>query len=166
VSFDAIVKGGTNADKTVFTKYSDLRGGPADSEAVVALPGTRTYTVRKKKRRRRPKQRRTESALGALVSQQTALNDKPSGSAIANAATSHNEEVVNHDQMHRATILLLLNELFKWFRLNGSSRSHTMAPLKYFTTRTCRRSSFCLTCSTDKTIQGRNNERDGMFLHV
>jgi SNW domain-containing protein 1 len=29
------------------------------------------------------------------------------------------KEVINHDQMHRATILLLLNELFKWFRLKS-----------------------------------------------
>eukprot|EP00544_Gedaniella_sp_CCMP2646_P008637 CAMPEP_0202482390 /NCGR_PEP_ID=MMETSP1361-20130828/1799_1 /ASSEMBLY_ACC=CAM_ASM_000849 /TAXON_ID=210615 /ORGANISM="Staurosira complex sp., Strain CCMP2646" /LENGTH=585 /DNA_ID=CAMNT_0049110247 /DNA_START=89 /DNA_END=1846 /DNA_ORIENTATION=- len=81
VSFDAIVKGGTNADKTVFTKYSDLRGGPADPEAV-ALPTQEEEEEAK---------RRTQAALGALVSQQTAL-DKPSGSALANAATSHNQE--------------------------------------------------------------------------
>jgi hypothetical protein len=72
--------------------------------------------------------RRTESALGALVSQQTAL-DKPSGSAMVNATTSHNEEVINDGQMHRATILLLLNALFKWFRLksipyHGSTQVH------------------------------------------
>ena len=81
VSFDAIVKGGTNADKTVYSKYSDLRGGPPDPESV-ALPTPEEQEATKQ---------RTAAALQALVSKQTAL-DKPSGSAMVNAATSHNME--------------------------------------------------------------------------
>lgn len=81
VSFDAIVKGGTNADKTVFTKYSDLRGGPADQDAI-ALPTPEEEEATKQ---------RTQAALQGLVSKQTAL-DKPSGSAMVNAATSQNVE--------------------------------------------------------------------------
>ena len=37
VSYDAIVKGGTNSGKKVYTKYEDLRGGEAKPEDV-ALP--------------------------------------------------------------------------------------------------------------------------------
>jgi len=81
VSFDAIVKGGTNADKTVFTKYSDLRGGPADPDAIaLATPEEEEETTR-----------RTQAALQGLVNTQTTM-DKPSGSALMNAATSHNME--------------------------------------------------------------------------
>lgn len=81
VSYDAIVKGGTNADKTVYSKYEDLKGGSADPEAV-ALPSPEEEEETK---------RRTQAALQSLLSKQTAL-DKPSGSAMVNAATSQNQE--------------------------------------------------------------------------
>jgi SNW domain-containing protein 1 len=81
VSYDAIVKGGTNADKTVYSKYEDLRGGAADPDAVALA--TREEEEETK--------RRTSEALGSLLSKQTAL-DKASGSAMVNAATSQNQE--------------------------------------------------------------------------
>ena len=81
VSYDAIVKGGTNADKTVYSKYEDLKGGSADPDAV-ALPSPEEEEETK---------RRTQAALQSLLSKQTAL-DKPSGSAMVNAATSQNQE--------------------------------------------------------------------------
>lgn len=81
VSYDAIVKGGTNADKTVFTKHSDLKGGEADPEAVaLATPEEEEAT-----------KQRTQAALQALLEKKTAL-DKPSGSAIVNSKTSQNIE--------------------------------------------------------------------------
>jgi hypothetical protein len=80
VSFDAIVKGGTNADKTMFTKYSDLRGE-------VLLFQRLLHCLRKQEAKRRT----TRAGHVFIVRQQTAL-DKPSDSAMVNAATSHNQE--------------------------------------------------------------------------
>jgi len=79
VSYDAIVKGGTNADKIVYTKLDDMRGGPAIQEDI-ALPTEQEEAAEAAK---------TEAALQALLSKKTAL-DKPSGSAMVNAATSQN----------------------------------------------------------------------------
>jgi SNW domain-containing protein 1 len=81
ISYDAIVKGGTNADKTVYSRYEDLRGGEAKAEDV-ALPT---------KEEEAETADRTQAALQKLISQKTALN-KPSGSAIVNAETSKNIE--------------------------------------------------------------------------
>lgn len=79
VSYDAIVKGGTNSDKLVYTKLDDVKGGdPVD----IALP-----TEEEEEETRL----RTQAALQSLLATKTAL-DKPSGSAMINAATSHNAE--------------------------------------------------------------------------
>jgi hypothetical protein len=84
VSFDAIFKGGTNADKTVFTKYSGLRG------EVLLFQRLLHHCLRKQKRRRNVVQLERHT-VHSIVRQQTAL-DKPFDSAMVNAATSHNQE--------------------------------------------------------------------------
>ena len=81
ISYDAIVKGGTNSDKTVYSRYEDLRGGEAKPEDV-ALPSAREEAETAN---------RTQLALQKLLVAKTALN-KPSGSAIANANTSRDIE--------------------------------------------------------------------------
>ena len=81
VSYDAIVKGGTNADKKVYSRHEDLKGGEPDPEDV-ALPTEEEEQA---------ETARTQAALQALISKQTAL-DKPSGSAMVNAETSKNIE--------------------------------------------------------------------------
>jgi SNW domain-containing protein 1 len=81
ISYDAIVKGGTNADKTVYSRYEDLRGGEAKPEDI-ALPTEQEEAETAEK---------TLAALQRILSQKTALN-KPSGSAIVNAETSKDIE--------------------------------------------------------------------------
>jgi SNW domain-containing protein 1 len=81
ISYDAIVKGGTNADKTVYSRYEDMRGGEAKAEDV-ALPTEEEESETAN---------RTQAALQMILSQKTALN-KPSGSAMINAETSKNIE--------------------------------------------------------------------------
>jgi SNW domain-containing protein 1 len=81
VSYDAIVKGGTNADKIVYTKLSDAL--PSDRvEDDVALPTAEEEAA---------EAARTQAALQAVLTSKTAL-DKPSGTALMNAATSQNME--------------------------------------------------------------------------
>jgi SNW domain-containing protein 1 len=77
VSYDAIVKGGTNADKKVYSRHEDLRGGPANAEDI-ALPTEEEEQA---------EIARTQAAFSAMVSKSTAM-DKASGSAMANAETS------------------------------------------------------------------------------
>jgi SNW domain-containing protein 1 len=77
VSYDAIVKNGTNADKIVYSKLSDMKESDADD---VALPS---------EQEEREEAARTEAALGFLLQKKTAF-DKPSGSAMIQAATSQN----------------------------------------------------------------------------
>ena len=81
ISYGAIVKGGTNSDKTVYSRYEDLRGGEAKAEDV-ALPTAAEEAETAN---------RTQLAFQKLLSDKTALN-KPSGSAIANANTSKDIE--------------------------------------------------------------------------
>jgi len=81
VSYDAIVKGGTNADKTVFSRYEDMVAKEA-KEDDVALPTEEEEAETTAK---------TQAALSMLLSKHTAL-DKPSGTAILNAQTSQNQE--------------------------------------------------------------------------
>lgn len=81
VSYDAIVRGGTNAGRTVYTRYDDLRGGEAKPEDV-ALPT---------EEEKAETARRTMAALQGILSERTAL-DKPSGSAMVNADTSRDIE--------------------------------------------------------------------------
>jgi len=77
ISYDAIVKGGTNSDKTVYSRYEHLKGGEAKAEDV-ALPSASDEAETAN---------RTQLALQKLLEAKTALN-KPSGSAIVNANTS------------------------------------------------------------------------------
>lgn len=81
VSYDAIVKGGTNSDKLVYTKLEDMRGGEANPDDI-ALPTPEEEEA---------EAARTNAALQALLMKKTAL-DKASGSAMINAATSQNIE--------------------------------------------------------------------------
>lgn len=79
ISYDAIVKGGTNSDKLVYTKLEDMRGGAAvPADVALATPEEEALEAA-----------RTHAALQALLTQKTAL-DKASGSAMVNAATSQN----------------------------------------------------------------------------
>ena len=82
VSYDAIVKGGTNSDKKVFSRHEDLRGGEAREEDDVALPT---------EEEEQEATNRTQLALQKLLASKTAHN-KPSGSAMVNAETSQNIE--------------------------------------------------------------------------
>jgi SNW domain-containing protein 1 len=81
VSYDAIVKGGTNSDKLVYTKLDDMRGGEANPDDI-ALPTPEEEEA---------EAARTNAALQTLLMKKTAL-DKASGSAMVNAATSQNIE--------------------------------------------------------------------------
>jgi SNW domain-containing protein 1 len=81
ISYDAIIKGGTNADKKVYSRHDDLKGGEAKEEDV-ALPN---------EEEERAAAERTQLALQNLISKKTAL-DKPSGSAMVNAESSKNVE--------------------------------------------------------------------------
>lgn len=81
VSYDAIVKQGTNADKTVYTRYEDLVAKEAKEEDIT-LPSREEEDETTAK---------TQAALNMLVTKHTSL-DKPSGSAIMNAQTSQNQE--------------------------------------------------------------------------
>ncbi|KAL3809943.1 hypothetical protein ACHAXA_011385 [Cyclostephanos tholiformis] len=81
VSYDAIVTGGTNADKKVYSKHSDLRGcQPSQDDIALPTPEDEASTAE-----------RTQRALSALISSKVAM-DKPTGSAITAAidsATAH-----------------------------------------------------------------------------
>ena len=81
VSYDAIVTGGTNADKKVYSKHSDLRGcQPSQEDIALPTPENEASTAE-----------RTQRALSALISTKVAM-DKPTGSAITAAidsATAH-----------------------------------------------------------------------------
>lgn len=81
VSYDAIVTGGTNADKKVYSKHSDLRGcQPSKDDLALPTPEDEASTAE-----------RTQRALSALISSKVAM-DKPTGSAITAAidsATAH-----------------------------------------------------------------------------
>lgn len=81
ISYDAIIKGGTNAGKTVYSRHDDLKGGEAKEEDV-ALPNEDEEKAAAE---------RTQLALQKLISKKTAL-DKPSGSAMVNADSSKNVE--------------------------------------------------------------------------
>jgi SNW domain-containing protein 1 len=81
ISYDAIVKGGTNSGKTVFSRHEDLRGGEAKTQDV-AMPT---------EDEEQETANRTQLALQKLLAKHTAL-DKPSGTAMVNAETSKNIE--------------------------------------------------------------------------
>ncbi|EJK65582.1 hypothetical protein THAOC_13538, partial [Thalassiosira oceanica] len=81
VSYDAIVTGGTNADKKVYSRHADLRGfQPTREEVAPPTEDEEAATAA-----------RTQRALSSLLSTKVAL-DKPTGSAITAAhdsATAH-----------------------------------------------------------------------------
>ena len=81
VSYDAIVKTGTNSDKKVYSRYEDLKGGEAKAEDV-ALPTEEDA---------QETANRTQLALQRILADKNALKN-PSGSAIVNAETSKNME--------------------------------------------------------------------------
>ena len=81
VSYDAIVKGGTNSDKKVYSRLEDMQSREAKAEDV-ALPTEEDE---------QEATNRTQAALQKLLASKTALN-KPSGSAMVNAETSKNME--------------------------------------------------------------------------
>ena len=81
ISYDSLVKSGTNSDKMVYTKLDDMVGGPADLDAI-ALPTPEEQQAATE---------RTALALQSLLTSHTALS-KPSGSAMINAETSKNME--------------------------------------------------------------------------
>lgn len=66
IAYDAIVTGGTNSDKLVYTKWDDLRGGPA-IEADVALPTAEEEAEEAV---------RTQAALMALVAQKAKTSSR------------------------------------------------------------------------------------------
>ena len=81
VSYDAIVTGGTNSDKKVYSKHSDLRGcRPSQEDLAVPSEAEASSTAE-----------RTQRALATLLSRKVAA-DKPTGSAMTAArdsATAH-----------------------------------------------------------------------------
>lgn len=81
VSYDALVKTGTNSDKTVYSRLEDMQAREAKAEDL-ALPSTNDE---------QETALRTQAALEKLLADKTAL-DKPSGSAMVNAETSKNLE--------------------------------------------------------------------------
>jgi SNW domain-containing protein 1 len=81
ISYDSIIKAGTNSDKKVYTRHEDLRGGEAKPEDV-ALPTEEEEAA---------ESARTQAAFATLLAKKTKM-DKPSGSALANAETSQNVE--------------------------------------------------------------------------
>ena len=81
ISYDALVTGGTNADKTVYARHSDLRGhNPAQEDIALPTDDEERRTAE-----------RTMAALGVITSQKTEMA-KPTGSAMVQAATSKNIE--------------------------------------------------------------------------
>ena len=86
VSYDGVVTGGTNADKKVYTKHSDIvplaKNGDLPSGESIALPSEEETNSTKD---------RTQAALQALISSQIE-SAKPTGSAILQADTSKNME--------------------------------------------------------------------------
>lgn len=80
--FTSLIRGGTNADKTVYAHHRDLKGyAPTDDE--IALP-----TLEEQKEAAA----KTQAALDAMLSSKLAM-DKASGSALVNAATSQKQEL-------------------------------------------------------------------------
>jgi SNW domain-containing protein 1 len=81
VSYDAIVKSGTNSDKKVYSRLEDMQAREAKEEDIT-LPSADDEQATAQ---------RTQAALEKLLADKTALN-KPSGSAMVNAETSKNIE--------------------------------------------------------------------------
>ena len=79
--YSSLIKGGTNANKTVFAHHRDLKGyNPTEEEVSLPTQEEQTATAAK-----------TQAAIDALLNNKIAMS-KPSGTALANAATSKNQE--------------------------------------------------------------------------
>jgi SNW domain-containing protein 1 len=79
--YSSLIKGGTNADKTVYAHHRDLKGYNPSTEEV-ALPTSEEQKEAAAK---------TQAAIDALLNNKIAMS-KPSGTALQNAATSKNQE--------------------------------------------------------------------------
>lgn len=80
--FTSLIRGGTNADKTVYAHHRDVKGyTPTEDE--IALPTLEEQQDTAAK---------TQAALDAMLSSKVAM-DKASGSALINAATSQQQEL-------------------------------------------------------------------------
>ena len=79
--YTSLVKGGTNANKKVYAKHSDLKGyQPSKEELSLPSHDDEKETASK-----------TQNAISALLASKVALS-KPSGTALENAKTSMNQE--------------------------------------------------------------------------
>lgn len=79
--FTSLVRGGTNSDKKVYAHHRDLKGyTPTENEIALPTQEEEEETAAK-----------TQAAFDAMLSSKVAM-DKASGSALANAATSKNQE--------------------------------------------------------------------------
>ena len=79
--YTSLVRSGTNTDKKVYANYSDLKGYQPNKEEL-ALPTKKEEIEAASK---------TQNAISALLASKIALS-KPSGTALANASTSMNQE--------------------------------------------------------------------------
>ena len=79
--YTSLVTQGTNANKKVYAKHSDLVGHVPTPESI-ALPSSESIN---------DTTNRTAAALQSLIDSNTALS-KPTGHALSNAATSQNQE--------------------------------------------------------------------------
>lgn len=79
--YSSLIKGGTNANKTVYAHHRDLKGyNPSEEEVSLPTQEEQSETAAK-----------TQAAIDALLNNKIAMS-KPSGTALANAATSKNQE--------------------------------------------------------------------------
>ena len=81
VSYDSIIKGGTNSDKLVYTKLNDIKGGKAQPDDI-ALPTPEEEAA---------EAAHTQAAFAAIIGKKVAM-DKPSGSALAHVDSSRDIE--------------------------------------------------------------------------
>ncbi len=79
--YTSLIKGGTNADKQVYAHHADLRGyNPTADELALPTQDEQDQAALE-----------TQRAMDALLSSKIAMS-KPSGTALANAATSKNQD--------------------------------------------------------------------------
>ncbi len=79
--YTSLIRGGTNADRKVYAHHTDLRGfNPTKEEVALPTKEEEASTAAK-----------TQEAINNLLSSKIAMS-KPSGTALANAATSQNQE--------------------------------------------------------------------------
>ena len=194
VSYDALVKSGTNANRIVYTKLEDMRGGGPSSLDDIALPTQEEEQATTE---------RTALALQALLASHTALSN-PSGSAMVNAETSKNMEAKTQFikytprpdapgynpaaaqrviQMVPAQVDPMVRLVFYVFFLMRSTHASSICVVltniylvtlldatqtqAYQGTRwSCRRSSSSLACTTEKTKQRRTRRMGCSSLYL